>query len=168
MSRWGYKRVSLHVYCAAYSDLFASSSISFSHACHYRQRTSADSVYSTRNFSPSSSNHLFLALSILNPQQAASIQEKELVVHTANLQLYFIRALQLFRFNNRLWVYMKDSNDNKHVWRRVTIVFLLPLTIFLWMTGWILYWIGAQRMPSRTAQKKAINIFQKGTLKEKT
>ena len=87
LSRWGYKRVILHLYCAAYSDLFASSSISFSHACHYRQHTSADSVYGTRNFSPTSSNHLFLALSILTPRQVADIQEieKKLVVHIANL-----------------------------------------------------------------------------------
>jgi len=97
------KRVSLHVYCTAYSDLFDSYSISFSHVCHYRQRTSVDSLYGSRNFSPSSANHLFWALPILNPQQASAIQEKELVVHIANLYSYFIRALPAFHFNNLLW-----------------------------------------------------------------
>jgi len=62
---------------------------------------------------------------------------------------------------------MKDSNGNKHARHRVTIIFLLPLTIFLWMTGWTLYWIGAQRMPSRTAQKKTIKISKKWTCERK-
>jgi hypothetical protein len=56
---------------------------------------------------------------------------------------------------------MKDSNDNKPVWRRVIIMALLPLTIFLWMTGWTLYWIGDQRMSSRTTKKEAGNVFNK-------
>jgi hypothetical protein len=86
LSRWGYKRVSLHVYSAAYCDLFTGSSISFSHACHYRQGTSVDSLYGSRNFSSSSSNHLFLALSILNPQQVTIFKKsKKSVVHIANL-----------------------------------------------------------------------------------
>ena len=61
---------------------------------------------------------------------------------------------------------MKDSNDNKPVWRRVIIMSLLPLTIFIWMTGWTLYWIGDQRMSSRTAQKETMNSFKKEIVKE--
>ena len=162
------KRVSLHVYFAAYCDLFTGSSISFSHACHYRQRTSVDSLYGSRNFSPSSSNPLFLALPILNPRQAADIQEIELVVHTVNRYPYFIRALHAFRFNNRLWVYMKDSKGNGHLWRQVMTIVLLPLTIFIWMTGWTLYWLGAQRMSPRTAQKKTTQIPKEGTFERET
>jgi len=58
---------------------------------------------------------------------------------------------------------MKDSNGNEHVWRRVKIIVLLPLTIFLWMTGWTLYWVAAQRTSSRTAKKK---IMKETTLRE--
>ena len=54
---------------------------------------------------------------------------------------------------------MKDSNDNKPGWRRVMIMALLPLTIFIWMTGWTLYWIGDQRISSKTAQNEAMNSF---------
>lgn len=102
------------------------------------------------------------------PKSPIFKKSKKIVVHIANLQLHFIRALHLFRFNNRLWIYMKGSSGNKHARHRVTIIFLLPLTIFLWMTGWILCCIGAQRIPSRTAQKKTINISKKGTCERET
>jgi len=62
---------------------------------------------------------------------------------------------------------MKDSNDNGHVMRRVKIIVFLPLTIFLFMTGWILYCIGDQRTSSTTAQKEARNIFEKRVCEEK-
>ena len=94
MSRWGYKRVSLHVYSTAYRDLFDGSAISFSHACHCRQGTSVDSLHGSRNFSPSSANHLFLAFPVCNPRQVADIQEIEVAVHIANLYLLLIRALR--------------------------------------------------------------------------
>jgi len=58
---------------------------------------------------------------------------------------------------------MNDSNGNEHVWHQVRIIVLLPLTIFLWMTGWTLYWIGDQRILSRTAKKK---IMKETMLKE--
>jgi hypothetical protein len=45
-----------------------------------------------------------LALPVLNPRQAADIQEKEVVVHTANLHPHFTRALPAFHFNNRMWI----------------------------------------------------------------
>jgi len=63
---------------------------------------------------------------------------------------------------------MKDSKGNGHLWRQVKIIVLLPLTIFLWMTGWALSWIGAQRMPPRTAQKKTIQIPKEGTFERET
>jgi len=56
---------------------------------------------------------------------------------------------------------MNDSKGNGHVWHQVRIIVLLPLTIFLWMVGWTLYWIGDQRMSSRTAKKKTITSFEK-------
>jgi hypothetical protein len=102
LSRWGYKRVSLHFYSTAYRDLFDGSAISFSHACHCRQGTSVDSLYGSRNFSPGSANHLFLALSVFNPRQVADIQEIEVAVHIPNLYPWFIRALHLFQSNKRL------------------------------------------------------------------
>jgi hypothetical protein len=55
---------------------------------------------------------------------------------------------------------MKDSNGNGHVMHRVKVIVLLPLTIFLWMTGWTLYWIGDQKTSSRTAEKKTITSFK--------
>jgi hypothetical protein len=63
---------------------------------------------------------------------------------------------------------MKDSKGNRHVLRQVKIIVLLPLTIFLWMTGWTLSYIGAQRMSPRTAQKKTIQIPQKETRERET
>ena len=62
---------------------------------------------------------------------------------------------------------MKDSNDNGHVIRRVRVIVFLPLTIFLFMTGWILYCIGDQRTSSRTAQKEDRNISEKRGFEEK-
>jgi len=56
---------------------------------------------------------------------------------------------------------MNDSNSNRRVWHQVRIIVLLPLTIFLWMIGWTLYWIGAQKTSSRTAKKKTITSFEK-------
>jgi len=56
---------------------------------------------------------------------------------------------------------MNDSNSNRSVWHQVRIIVLLPLTIFLWMTGWTLYRIGAQKTSSRTAKKKTITSFKK-------
>lgn len=56
---------------------------------------------------------------------------------------------------------MNDSNDNGHLWHQVRTIILLPLTIFIWMIGWTLYWIGDQRMSSRTAKKKTITSFEK-------
>ncbi|HDQ07136.1 MAG TPA: hypothetical protein ENN36_10520 [Candidatus Bathyarchaeota archaeon] len=61
---------------------------------------------------------------------------------------------------------MGDSNSKRSVWHQVRIIALLPLTIFLWMTGWTLYWIGAQRMSSRTAKKKSPTAFKKRIIKE--
>lgn len=63
---------------------------------------------------------------------------------------------------------MNDSNGNGHVWHQVRISVLLPLTIFLWMIGWTLYWIGDQRMSSRTAQKKTITSFEKEDYERET
>jgi len=63
---------------------------------------------------------------------------------------------------------MNDSKGNGHVWHQVRIIVLLPLTIFLWMIGWTLYWIGDQRMSSRTAKKKTIQISKKGTFERET
>jgi len=63
---------------------------------------------------------------------------------------------------------MNDSKGNEHVWHQVRIIVLLPLTIFLWMIGWTLYWIGDQRMSSRTAKKKTIQISKKGTFERET
>jgi hypothetical protein len=63
---------------------------------------------------------------------------------------------------------MKDSKSNGHLWRRVKIIVLLPLTIFIWMTGWALSWIGGQKMSPRTAQKKTIKIPKKGTFERET
>jgi len=36
------------------------------------------------------------------------------------------------------------------------------------MIGWTLYWIGDQRMSSRTAKKKTIQISKKGTFERET
>ena len=63
---------------------------------------------------------------------------------------------------------MKDSKGNRHVWRPVKIIVLLPLTIFLWMTGWTLAYIGAQGMSERTAQNKTIQISQKENCERET
>ena len=57
--------VSLFVCFADSCKLFNGSSISFRHACLYRQRTRVDSLYGSRDSSPSNSNNLFLAPSIL-------------------------------------------------------------------------------------------------------
>ncbi|MQY62621.1 hypothetical protein GH146_04995 [archaeon] len=56
---------------------------------------------------------------------------------------------------------MNDLREKGSVWRRIMIMALLPLTIFLWMTGWTLYWIGDQRRSSRTTKKEAGNVFNK-------
>jgi hypothetical protein len=77
LSLWGYKRVNLHIYSAAYCGLFDSSSITDGNACHYRQGTRFDPFYGSRIFSASSSSLLFLAPSIFNPQQAAEIKESK-------------------------------------------------------------------------------------------
>jgi hypothetical protein len=63
---------------------------------------------------------------------------------------------------------MKDPKGNRHALRQVKIIVLLPLTIFLWMTGWTLAYIGAQGMSSRTAQKKTVPSSQKETHERET
>jgi Tfp pilus assembly protein PilO len=49
---------------------------------------------------------------------------------------------------------MKTSDNNKQVWRKVRVLSLLPIIIFVWMIGWALYWIGDQKLSSGAAQKK--------------
>jgi len=56
---------------------------------------------------------------------------------------------------------MNDSKRNRRVWRQVRILVLLPFITFLWMTGWTLQLIGAQRTPSRTDKKKTTAPFEK-------
>ncbi|HDQ06855.1 MAG TPA: hypothetical protein ENN36_09095 [Candidatus Bathyarchaeota archaeon] len=59
---------------------------------------------------------------------------------------------------------MNDSNSKESAWQQVRAIVLLPLTIFLWMTGWILYGIGTQRMASRTTKKKSTTASKKRRL----
>ena len=42
------------------------------------------------------------------------------------------------------------------------IIFLLPLTIFVWMVGWVFYVIGDQRMSTENINQKIVT-----SLKEK-
>jgi len=63
---------------------------------------------------------------------------------------------------------MKESKGNEHLWHRVKIIVLLPLTILLWMTGWTLYWIGAQKMSQRTTHKKTVKIPKEGTFERES
>jgi len=39
---------------------------------------------------------------------------------------------------------------NMHVRNKAVILFLLPITIFLWIIGWNLFWTGSQTRPLTT------------------
>ncbi|MCJ7614131.1 hypothetical protein MUO71_05145 [Candidatus Bathyarchaeota archaeon] len=54
---------------------------------------------------------------------------------------------------------MKNSKNNSSTWRQVKVVVLLPLAVFLWVTGWTLYWIGDHETSSKTAQKKTAKEY---------
>jgi len=54
---------------------------------------------------------------------------------------------------------MKNSTNNKSVWRIIRIIVLLPVISLIWMIGWTLYWIGDQRV-RHSAQNESIKVFQ--------
>jgi hypothetical protein len=63
---------------------------------------------------------------------------------------------------------MKNSKGNEQPWSRAKIIVLFPLLILAWMIGWVLYWIGSQRMLQRTAQKETVQIPKEGTFERET
>ncbi|PVX26075.1 MAG: hypothetical protein CW691_02600 [Candidatus Bathyarchaeum sp.] len=52
---------------------------------------------------------------------------------------------------------MNKPNEKGHLFSKVKIIVLLPLTIFLWMIGWTLYWVGDQGMSSGNVQQTPID-----------
>ena len=54
---------------------------------------------------------------------------------------------------------MNKSKGKKHRLRLVKIIVLLPITIFVWMVGWILYVIGDQRRSTEKSHQKIITLL---------
>jgi hypothetical protein len=61
---------------------------------------------------------------------------------------------------------MKNSSNNKPVWRIVRTIVLLPVISLIWMIGWTLFYLGDQRV-NQSAQNETKNFFQTGASERK-
>jgi len=61
---------------------------------------------------------------------------------------------------------MTDSKAQGKALRRILIIFLLPLTILFWMTGWTFYWLGDQKSLKSASRKKPTFAFKKEDWKQ--
>ena len=49
---------------------------------------------------------------------------------------------------------------------RILLIILFPITVFLWLAGWTLFWTGSQRRQNQPAAKEEVMEIAEPILKE--
>jgi flagellar basal body-associated protein FliL len=49
---------------------------------------------------------------------------------------------------------------------RILLIILFPITVFLWLAGWTLFWTGSQRKQNQPAAKEDVVEIAEPILKE--